>query len=260
MAKMVASRLVNNAMPRSFLLKTADPGLEDRLFNEAFCQTLAMVMGLRPVAVHMQTVGGRYFLQVERFDVAADAQGVARQLRQEDFRTALGAVPQATGTRDGEPGLAQCFALLRSAACPAMPQLLRFLDYVIFNALIGNDKANAGSYCLLYPDRNAVLAPLHGSLSTAIDAPGDGRMAMGIGGRYGFSELQAENWMRFAQETGLGAARVRTQVLEMARTLPVAARRLSLRHELGFAETTLVPRIVALAAQRCHIATAGFAA
>ncbi|WP_279614296.1 HipA domain-containing protein [Comamonas antarctica] len=257
---MAASHLANDAMPRSFLLKSADPGLEDRLFNEAFCQTLAMVMGLRPVAVQLQAFGGRNFLQVERFDVAADAPGVARQLRQGDFRTALAAVPQPTGKRNGELGLAQCFALLRSAACPAMPQLLRFLDYVVFNALIGNDDAHAGSYCLLYPDRNAVLAPLHGTLSTAIDVPGDGRMAMGIGGQYRFSELEAKNWMRFAQETGLGEARVRTQVLEMARTLPVAARRLSLRHDLGFAEMTLVPRIVALAAQRCHIATAGFAA
>lgn len=247
-------------MPNSFLLKSADPGLEDRLLNEAFCQTLAMVMGLRPVAVLMQSVGGRNFLQIERFDVVADAQGVPRQLRQEDLRTALGALPQGRCKRNGEPGLAQCFALLRSAACPAMPQLLRFLDYVIFNALIGNDKAHAGSYCLIYPGRNAVLAPLHGSLSTVIEGAGDGCMAMGIGGQYRFSELQAKNWTRFAQETSLDAALVRTQVLEMARTLPVAARRLSMRHDLGFAETTLITRMVALAAQRCHIATAGFAA
>ena len=50
---------------------------------------------------------------------------------------------------EGRPGLAQCFALLRSTTRPSAPQVLRLLDYVIFNALIGNHDAHAKNFSLL---------------------------------------------------------------------------------------------------------------
>lgn len=168
-----------------------------------------------------------------------------------DFCAALGVAPGREYQRDGGPTLRQCFELLHQATCPARPQLLRFLDYVIFNALIGNDEAHAGSYSLLYFDAGAVLAPLHGARPTAVYPVPISGMAMKIGGKYGFGELQAQDWEQFAHEIGLEPERVRERLLEMAHSLPAAAHRLHMHRDHLFADNALIARLVALIAQRC---------
>jgi serine/threonine-protein kinase HipA len=66
------------------------------------------------------------------------------------FCQALGVVPEMKYQNEGGPDLAQCFDLVRSATRPSAPQVLRLLDYVIFNALIGNHDAHAKNFSLLY--------------------------------------------------------------------------------------------------------------
>ena len=57
---------------------------------------------------------------------------------------------------------------------PSAPQILRLLDDVIFNALIGNHDAHAKNFSLLHvrekPGEALVLAPLYDTLSTAVYA------------------------------------------------------------------------------------------
>ena len=57
-----------------------------------------------------------------------------------------------------DPDLAQCFDLVRRAMRPSAPQILRLLDYVIFNVLIGNHYAHAKNFSLLYSGKAPVLA------------------------------------------------------------------------------------------------------
>ena len=154
---------------------------------------------------------------------------------------------------EGGPGLAQCFALLRSVTRPSAPQLLQLLDGVIFNALIGNHDAHGKNFSLLYGGRAPVLAPFYDLLSTAIYPSLTPKMAMKIGSKYKFSELEFRHWEQFAEEAGLAKAATRKRLRQLATELPAIARKLQAAPEHGFAGNAVVEQIAQLIEQRCAL-------
>jgi serine/threonine-protein kinase HipA len=154
---------------------------------------------------------------------------------------------------EGGPDLAQCFDLVRRATRPSAPQVLRLLDYVIFNALIGNHDAHAKNFSLLYSGKAPVLAPFYDTLSTAIYSTLTPKMAMKIGSKYKFSEVQARHWEQFAESVGLTKAQARRRILEIARSLPATARKLQAEPGHGFAGNAVVEQINVLIEQRCAL-------
>ena len=141
---------------------------------------------------------------------------------------------------EGGPDLAQCFDLVRRATRPSAPHVLRLLDYVIFNALIGNHDAHAKNFSLLYSGKTPVLAPFYDTLSTAVYPTLTPKMAMKIGSKYKFSEVQARHWEQFAEDVGLARAQARKRILELAKLLPPAARKLQAAPGRGFAGNAVV--------------------
>ena len=128
--------------------------------------------------------------------------------------------------------------------------MLRLLDLVIFNALIGNHDAHAKNFSLLYSAKGAVLAPLYDALSTAVYPNLTPKMAMKLGSKYKFSEVQAGHWDQFAKQAGLSVAQTRKRILHLAQQLPLVARRLQAMPEAGFIGNPLVEQIVAVIEQR----------
>ena len=242
-----------NGTPSSHILKPEIHGIEDSVTNEGFCLALAEAMQLKPARSKIHAVQNRRFLLVERYDRIADTQGSRRRLHQEDFCQALGVVPEMKYQNEGGPDLAQCFDLVRRMTCPSAPQILRLLDYVVFNALIGNHDAHAKNFSLLYGGKTPVLAPLYDTLSTAVYPTLTQKMAMKIGSKYRFSELQARHWMQFSEGVGLAKAPARRRILELARALPIAARGLQSAPGRGFVGDLLVERIIAVLEQRCAL-------
>ena len=236
----------------SHILKPAIHGVEDSVANEGFCMLLAEKFGLRPAKTHMQAVEGRPFLLVERYDRVQSASGQRQRLHQEDFCQAMAFVPELKYQNEGGPSLAQCFALLRTQTRPNAPQVLRMLDGVIFNALLGNNDAHGKNFSLLYGNRTAVLAPFYDLLCTAVYTQLSPKMAMKIGSKYRFSELQARHWEQFAEEAGLAKAASQKRVLALAQSLPLAARQLQASAIYGFANIAVVEQICVLIEQRCR--------
>ncbi len=109
-----------------------------------------------------------------------------------------------------------CFELVRRATGPSAPQVLRLLDYVVFNALIGNLDAHAKNFSLLYRGKAPVLAPLYDVLSTAVYPDLTPKMTMKLGSKYQFGEVQARHWDRFAEAAGLAKAQTRSGTGEAA--------------------------------------------
>jgi serine/threonine-protein kinase HipA len=245
--------LPRNGTPSSHILKPAIHAVEDSVTNEGFCLALAAAMQLRPARSRIQTVGDRRFLLVERYDRVANAGKHRQRLHQEDFCQALGVVPEMKYQNEGGPDLTQCFALVRRVTRPNAPQVLRLLDYVIFNALIGNHDAHAKNFCLLYSNKAPVLAPLYDTLSTAVYPTLTPKMAMKIGSKYKFSEVEARHWDQFAEAAGLSKAQARKRILELAKALPPTARQLQAEPDRGFAGHSLVEQIVTLIEQRCAL-------
>ena len=121
-------------------------------------------------------------------------------------------------------------------------------------AVVGdNHDAHAKNFSLLYASASPVLAPLYDVLSTAIYSELTPKMAMKMGGKYKFSEVQARHWDQFAQAVGLGQAQARKRVLALARAMPEKARQLQSDPARGFAGHAVVDQIVALIAQRADL-------
>ncbi len=245
--------LPRGGTPSSHILKPAMHAVEDSVLNEGFCMALAEAMQLKPARSKVHTVLGRPFLLVERYDRLIDAQGHRQRLHQEDFCQALGVVPEMKYQNEGGPDLAQCFDLVRSATRPSAPQVLRLFDCVIFNALIGNHDAHAKNFSLLYSDKTPVLAPFYDTLSTAVYPALTPKMAMKIGSKYKFSEVQARHWDQFADSVGFTKAQAKRRILELAKLLPATARKLQSDLGQGFADNALVEQINALIEQRCAL-------
>lgn len=240
-----------NGTPSSHILKPAIHAAEDSVLNEGFCMLLAQTMGLRPAQVRIHSILGRTFLLVERYDRRVEEGGESIRLHQEDFCQALGVVPELKYQNEGGPDLAQCFGLLRSVTRPNAPQVLRMLDAVIFNALIGNHDAHAKNFSLLYGQQAGVLAPFYDLLSTAVYPRLTDRMAMKIGGKYKFDELRSGHWEQFAQDVGLAKAATKKRILRFAHKLPIAARQLQAAPQHGFARHVVVEQVCSLIEQRC---------
>ena len=245
--------LPRNGTPSTHILKPTIAAVEDSVINEAFCMTLARAMQLDTAQSQIGSIGERQFLLVERYDRKLAANGRRVRLHQEDFCQALGIVPELKYQNEGGPGLDQCFDLVRRVTRPSAPQVLRLLDAVIFNALIGNHDAHAKNFSILYADKCAVLAPLYDVLSTAVYPSLTPKMAMQLGGKYKFSEVQARHWDRFAQAAGLSVAQTHKRILGLCQRLPVVARSLQTSANHEFAGNSVVEHIVQLIEQRAAL-------
>lgn len=237
--------------PSSHILKPAIAGVEGSVFNEGFCLALANALKLDTVKAEIRRISDRYYLLVERYDRQVTADGRLMRLHQEDFCQALAVAPEYKYQNEGGPDLAQAFELLRRATRPSAPQILKLLDFVIFNAMVGNHDAHGKNFSLLYTTPGVVLAPFYDVLSTAVYPNLTDKMAMKIGSKYRFSEIQARHWERFAAESGLSPAQVKKRILNVAGRLPgLAAKTVAIFEEKGHGHTIL-PQIMTLIEQRC---------
>jgi len=89
-------------------------------------------------------------------------------LHQEDFCQALGKPSDTTYQHEGGPDTTDCCQLIRDVIRPGASSLLRFIDVVIFNTLIGNHDAHAKNFSLLFKYGTASFAPAYDLLSTAV--------------------------------------------------------------------------------------------
>lgn len=244
-----------NGSPSSHILKPAIAGIDGSVFNEAFCMALAGAMKLDVARTQIQSVAKgaqqRHYLMVERYD---RQQGeIGTRLHQEDFCQALAIISEHKYQNEGGPGLAQAFALLRSATRPSAAHTLKLLDFVVFNALIGNHDAHGKNFSLLYTSAGAALTPLYDSLCTAAYPTLTDKMAMKIGSKYKFSEVQARHWEQFATEAALSPALVKKRILELAKRLPDLARATQATLVAEGNGHPIIDTIIALIDQRCAL-------
>jgi len=237
----------------SHILKPAIASVEGSVFNEGFCLALADALKLDAAKANIHLAGDRHYLLVARYDRQISAENRLPRLHQEDFCQALAVAPEYKYQNEGGPNLAQAFDLLRRTTRPSAPHILKLLDFVIFNALTGNHDAHAKNFSLLYTSRGTVLAPLYDVLSTAVYPNLTDKMAMKIGGKTRFTEVQARHWEGFATEAGLSPAQVKKRILDIAKRLPELARKTRATFEAEGNGHAILGQIVALIEQRCAL-------
>jgi len=239
--------------PSSHILKPAIAGVEGSVFNEGFCLALANALKLDTVKAEIRRISDRHYLLVERYDRQVTADGRLMRLHQEDFCQALGIAPEYKYQNEGGPDLSQAFELVRRATRPSAPQILKLLDFAIFNAMVGNHDAHGKNFSLLYTTQGLVLAPFYDVLSTAVYPNLTDKMAMKIGSKYRFSEVQLRHWERFATEAGLSPAQVKKRILNIAGRLPDLAAKTSALFEAEGNNHSILDKIMKLIEQRCAL-------
>lgn len=203
--------------PSNYIIKPAIENLDGTVENEAFCMTLAQLLGLDvpPSFIH-QHQDTRVFV-VKRFDRAVINERT-RRLHQEDFCQALHIHPQYKYEIEGGPTLAACFELLRRTSINSGKDVLSLLNWVIFNYLIGNSDAHGKNISLLLLSEGPKLAPFYDLLSTRIYSHyglAEG-LAMKIGGENDSGAIQKKHWEQFADEVGIKPRLVLTRIADLA--------------------------------------------
>ena len=202
--------------PTTHILKPPIARFPATTENEAFAMRLAAGLGLDAAPVEPYAAGGRACLLVTRYDREPGPDGGVRRLHQEDFCQALGIVADRKYAADGGPGFRQCFELVRRVCTRPAVEVLKLLDAVIVQVLIGNADAHGKNYSLLHRDGGVELAPLYDLLSTVAWPDLSPRFAMRVARRATLEEMRRGDWDRFANGAGLGAPFVRRRVRELA--------------------------------------------
>ncbi len=180
--------LTRGQTPSTHIIKTPIERLNHTVVNEAFRPMVGRQLGADVVDASAERVAGQEFLLVKRYDRRESDDGIVR-LHQEEFCQALGVPTARKYQAEGGPSLADCFALVRRATAVPAREVIKLLDDVVLNFLLGNHDAHGKNFSLLYPPESgqAVLAPAYDVLSTFAYRRTHNltrKMAISIGGEY----------------------------------------------------------------------------
>lgn len=204
-----------NGAASTHILKPDIKRLKGSVQNEAFCLTLARLIGLDTANVTTGVAGERSYLLVERYDRFITPKRVGR-LHQEDLAQVLGVFPKdkyefgAMGQRVG-PGLGEMFAAVAEHVSPGAR--LTLLDDLIFNVAVCNSDAHAKNYAILIGAGGTTkLAPLYDVLSGDVWERITKTLPQAINGRRDGANLNGADWRALAREVGLSPARTLERV------------------------------------------------
>lgn len=200
--------------PSTHILKPMHRDFPSLVENEYFCLQLAKKIGLNTAEAVLHSVDGQPYLLVKRYDRINSAKGIER-LHQEDFCQALGIVSEMKYQREGGPGLAACFQLLRQVSSLPVLDIKMLLLGALFNLIIGNNDAHGKNFSLLYQGQQTRLAPFYDLISTSYYPELSAKMAMKMGSKYDFDGLFPRHIIQMAQEARLSPALVRKEALHL---------------------------------------------
>ena len=189
--------------------------------NECFCQRLAAAVGLLSAESLVSSVRGRQYYVTMRFDRRESGGRVVRYL-QEDFCQAMGVEAERKYQVDGGPSASRCFRFLREHSFGLADQM-RFVDFYLYNFLIGNADAHAKNFSFLTTDGKMAVAPLYDAMSTVVYPTVCSTMAMEIGDRYAFPDVSRQSFADFARRCDINPKAVLARLDALAETLPQKA-------------------------------------
>lgn len=199
--------------PSTLIIKPDNPTLPGIVENEAYCLTLASLIGLPVVEAVALKAGNRSALAVARYDRTQRNNGNLRRLHQEDLAQANGIYPGQKYERGTVPGLTLNSLLQTGRSLPPGDALL-LLDQVIYNILVANNDAHAKNYSMLLSG-GARIAPLYDVSSVLSWDHVVQYHAQNLSGRKRKpDDMARRHWDRIANEAGFNPRNLRLRVQE----------------------------------------------
>lgn len=207
------------------IVKPAASRLPGSVFNECFCQQLAAACGLNAATSRIVRFGDEICYHTIRFDRYEQA-GRIRRWHQEDFCQILDLEPERKYQEEGGPSVFACFKALRDMRLGFAAQRM-FLDYVIFNYLIGNADAHGKNFSILYRDGSVELSPLYDAMCTAVYDGASTHMAMRIGDAVSCEDVSRESFREMARRCSVNESFVLDELDRLAERIIPAAQSLA---------------------------------
>ncbi|MBA2238416.1 MAG: type II toxin-antitoxin system HipA family toxin, partial [Lysobacter sp.] len=185
---------------------------------EALGLALARAIGMDACSADLVEVAGRKALLVERFDRAPAEDGTIARLHQEDFCQALGYPAEMKYESQGGPKLSLIADLIRRRLALGPAALEGFLDWVVFNAIIGNADAHGKNLSMLCGrDGRRKLAPAYDLVPTIAipESLIERSPALRIGNASRIDAIAADDWREFAAQAGYAPRYVLDRVAAM---------------------------------------------
>jgi len=235
--------------PSTIILKPDNPHLPGIVENEAYCMTLAGLIGLSVAECAVVLASGRTALAVARYDRRVRRDGAIRRLHQEDFAQANGLYPGRKYEQGTVPGL-DMTGLLRTGDRLPPAEALKLHDQVMFNILVANTDAHAKNYSMLLGPEPG-MAPLYDVSSVLPWDHVNQYHAQKIAGRRRKpGSVAARHWDEMARSAGLNASSLRRRVGDLIDAM-VAARVKATEHVANQAGASppMVERVAELVEQ-----------
>ena len=194
--------------PGTHLLKFASPLCSHLPENEALITMLAKAVGLPVAEIVLYPTSRARVALITRYDRIHDQRGV-RRLHQEDFCQALGLSAACKYEQEGGPGFGHCADILRAHSSFPLIDLQQFIQWALFNLLIGNADAHGKNLSLLHGSSGALrLAPFYDLVCTRNYARLSRDLAMRFGGTADRGKVTLRQLEAFAAAVKVNAATV----------------------------------------------------
>jgi serine/threonine-protein kinase HipA len=180
--------------------------VKESVYNEQYCMELARAVGMEVPSC--EVVDGVHPLYViERYDRRLNpGDGSTRRIHQQDLCQAQGFYSANKYETKGGPNLKQNYDFLAQHIPPKLRlrNMERFLDWVCFNLIIGNNDSHSKNISLLLFESNKYqLAPFYDLMSTAIYPKLDAGFSFRIGDRDEFSKIGKNQIEQLEDQLGL---------------------------------------------------------
>ncbi len=183
--------------------------------NEAFCLTVAAVLGVLSADCSVRKVEGEPLLVVDRYDRVTEAGGLVRRLHQEDICQAVSVNPQYKYEGAGGPSLRQVAELLDQHSFRPGIDRAELFRLVTVNALLGNCDAHAKNLSLLHTSDGVTLAPAYDIVSTALYPRHSEELGMRLGGVARLGKVDSDTLIAAAADIGISARLARAELGEL---------------------------------------------
>lgn len=195
--------LPRNGAPSTHIIKpTGHAELSTLSTNEYICIKLAEHSGLPVPNTELKHVDGSDFLLIERYDrIFKD--GKLSRIHQEDVCQALGILSEYKYQNDGGPSIADIYKLLKEKTSIPLLEMRAFLQYVLFNFIIGNCDAHGKNYSIMYKNNSIKLTPLYDTVCTLAYPNLTNKLSMKIGKHAEIKKVNKEDLAILAEQIGL---------------------------------------------------------
>ena len=191
--------------PSTVIIKPDILSLPGIVENEAYCLTLAKLIGIPAVKCAIIQVKDRLGLAIERYDRRLLKDGSVQRIHQEDFAQANGIYPVQKYEYGRIQGLNLKSLLLTGQKLPTADSL-ELINYLIFNILVANTDAHAKNYSMILSGEIS-LAPLYDVLSALPWEDVDQYYAQKIAGKKRKPcDLAMRHWEKIAHDASLSSS------------------------------------------------------